>query len=151
MVDAIVASTLQRADETAQIIAEELGVGPVSNDPDLVERYAGEWQGFTREEIEADYPGWLAEGRRPPGWEADELLVERGLRAIARILTTHPTGDVLVVTHGGLIYAIEAHLGLAHERIANLGGRWLDSDGHGLSLGDRVDLLTTDRTVPETP
>ena len=45
VVDAIVASDLQRASETALIIAGELGVGPLVLEPDLRERDAGEWSG----------------------------------------------------------------------------------------------------------
>src|SRR5690606_34165227 len=51
-VDAVWASDLQRAVETAAIIAGELGVGPVVVDPDLRERDAGEFSGLTRPEIE---------------------------------------------------------------------------------------------------
>ena len=50
--DAIVASTLQRAAETAAIISEVMGVGPVLVEEDLQERSAGPWQGLTRVEIE---------------------------------------------------------------------------------------------------
>lgn len=64
VVDAIVASDLQRAAETAAIIAEELGVGPLVLEPGLRERDAGEWSGLTRAEIERDWPGYL--GSPPP-------------------------------------------------------------------------------------
>src|SRR3954449_1914254 len=57
--DAIFASDLQRATETALIISNALGVGPVVIDPDLRERDAGEWSGLTRSEIEEQYPGYL--------------------------------------------------------------------------------------------
>ena len=59
VVDAIVASDLQRATETALIIAGELGVGPLVLEPGLRERDAGEWSGLTRAEIERDWPGYL--------------------------------------------------------------------------------------------
>src|SRR5690606_40076504 len=58
-VDLIVASDLERARDTALIIAEAIGVGPVVIEPDLRERDAGEWSGLTREEIEAEWPGYL--------------------------------------------------------------------------------------------
>src|SRR5918996_2805211 len=74
-VDAIWASDLQRAAETAAIIADGVGVGPVTVDPDLRERDAGEFSGRTREEIEERFPGYLADGRRPPGWESDDHLL----------------------------------------------------------------------------
>ena len=101
VVDAVVASDLQRASETALIIAEALGVGPVVLEPGLRERDAGEWSGLTRAEIERDWPGYLdspsasrhtafagesvgtpsAERRRPPRWEPDDQLLDRVLAA----------------------------------------------------------------------
>ena len=153
-VDAVWSSDLLRAVETATIIADHVGVGPVVVDPDLRERDAGEYSGLTRAEIEQRFPGYLAAGRRPPGWEPDEHLRARALRALRRIAAEVPGGEVLVVTHGGLIYAVESHLGADHARLANAEGRWLDvaphaADGSGLRLGDRV-LLTApeDTTVP---
>ena len=64
---AIWASDLQRAAETAVIIGDDMGVGPVVLDADLRERDAGEWSGLTRAEIERRFPGFLADGRRPAG------------------------------------------------------------------------------------
>jgi probable phosphoglycerate mutase len=160
-VDAVVASDLQRASETAMIVAGELGVGPVVIDPDWRERDAGEWSGLTRAEIEEQWPGYLPETRsgfapseheeqrRPPSWEGDEPLLARALAALSRVHELVGDGDVLVVTHGGLIYTVEQHLGAPFERIANLAGRWVDVDGGGLKLGDRVHLVDPhDETVP---
>jgi len=149
-VDAVWASDLQRAMETATIIAGELGVGPVVLDPDLRERDAGEFSGLTRAEIAARFPGYLDDHRRPPGWEADEALVERAVRALRRIAVEVPGGDVLVVTHGGLVYALGAHLGEEFARLANTEGRWLDvGPGHIMRLGERVLLSAPeDTTVP---
>ena len=53
-------------------------------DARLQEVDAGEWTGLTRAEIEADWPGYLAEYRRPPGFETYEHLVGRALEALAR-------------------------------------------------------------------
>jgi broad specificity phosphatase PhoE len=149
-VDAVWASDLQRAVETATIIADQLGVGPVVVDPDLRERDAGEFSGLTRPEIAARFPGYLDDGRRPPGWEPDEALVVRALRALHAIAAEVPGGDVLVITHGGLVYALEQHLGEEFVRLANAEGRWLEvGPGAGLRLGERVLLSAPeDTTVP---
>jgi probable phosphoglycerate mutase len=149
-VDAVWASDLRRAVETAAIIADHLGVGPVVVDPDLRERDAGEFSGLTRPEIAARYPGFLDDGRRPPGWEPDESLVARALRALRAIAAEVPGGDVLVITHGGLVYALEQHLGEEFVRLANAEGRWLDvGPGGALRLGERVLLSAPeDTTVP---
>ena len=79
---------------------------------------------------------------------------ERALRALARIGAEVGGGDVLAVTHGGLIYVVEDELGHEGpiERLANGAGRWVvvASDG-GLSLGDRVLLVDDDEAPVTTP
>lgn len=148
-VDAIWASDLQRAAETAAIISSDLGVGPVVLEPDLRERDAGEYSGLTRSEIEERFPGYLEARKRPPGWEPEEHLLARALRVVHEIGRAVPGGDVLAVTHGGLVYTLEAHLGAAHARLANTEGRWIAVDGGRLRLGDRILLADADDlTVP---
>jgi broad specificity phosphatase PhoE len=148
-VDAIWASDLRRAAETAVIIGDDMGVGPVVLDADLRERDAGEWTGLTRAEIEQRYPGFLPDGRRPPGWESDELLLARAQRTLERIADAVTGGDVLVITHAGLVFAVERHLGLDRTRLANVEGRWVTLAGDGLRLGDRMLLADPeDVTIP---
>jgi probable phosphoglycerate mutase len=148
-VDAVWASDLSRASQTGLIIAEAIGVGPVVLEPDLRERDAGEWSGMTREQINEQYPGYLEERKRPPGWEPDDVLLARALRAVTRIGAEVPGGDVVAITHGGLVYVLEEHLGAGFARIANVEGRWLVVSGERLTLGDRLLLAEPgDVTVP---
>lgn len=166
-VEAVFASDLQRAAETAAIISGELGVGPVVLDPDLRERDAGEWSGLTRAEIEEQWPGYLdapadehagfgpartrgaSEPRRPPSWEPDHSVLARAMAALVRIHEVVGDGDVLTVTHGGLIYVLEGHLGAPFGRLANGGGRWFAVEGAQVTLGERV-LLVGDDGAPAT-
>ena len=122
--DAVWSSTLQRAAYTAAIIAEHIGVGPVQTDPGLMEAGFGPWQGLTITEIEAGWPGYLAEHRRPDGAEQPEVVVERALEALRRIAGEHPGGEVLVVTHAGLMRTIRRALDGDDVRFTNLGGCW---------------------------
>jgi broad specificity phosphatase PhoE len=140
-VDAIVASSLRRAFDTARIISEAIGVGPVVLEPDLMERHAGEWEGLTRAEIEAQWPGYLDAKRRPPGYELDEPLLERVHAGLARIRAEVPGDDLLVLTHGGVINALEASFGLDWQRVPNLGARWFVWDGAHYRIGDRLHLV----------
>ena len=179
VVDAIVASDLQRATETGLIISESLGVGPLVLEPDLRERDAGEWSGLTRVEIDRDWPGYLdpppsgragsfgagpasdaraqeqrtePPPRRPPSWEPDGSVLERALAALARIHDLAPDGEVIAVTHGGLVYVLEGHLGAPFERLPNLAGRWFEvgPGGDPLGLGDRVVLVDeSEVTIPK--
>ena len=140
IVDAIYASDLVRAHHTAELVAGQLGADVVVA-PNLRERSAGEWEGRTRAEIEERWPGFLESGRRPAGYEPDDSVLERVLTALEAIAGAHD-GDVLVVTHGGVVRVVERHLGgEAEGLIPNLGGLWLEHDGTGLRLGDRVVLL----------
>ena len=147
--DAIFASDLQRAHQTAMIISESLGQGPVIVDPDLRERDAGEWSGLTKDEVEAAWPGYLDSHRRPPAFEPDDSFLERILRALGRIREQVDDGEVLVLCHGGVIYALERHLNADAGRIANLGSRWVLDHGDRLELGERIDLVDPEElTVP---
>lgn len=146
-VDAVVASDLARAAETAAIIAGELGVGPVVVDAALRERAAGPWTGMTRAEIEAQYPGWLAEGRRPDGYETDEQVLAR---VVPALLALEGAGAaVLVVTHGGVIGAVDRELGETHARTPNLGGRIVEVTAGRLEPGEVV-LLVDEHDVAVT-
>jgi probable phosphoglycerate mutase len=149
-IEVIVASDLERAHQTALIIAEQLDHPEVLVEADFRERHAGEWQGLTKAEIEAEWPGYLAERRRPPGFESDDVLLERTGGALDRVLAAHADARVLVVSHGGVIYRLEEHLGEdAVVRIPNLGGRWFGHDGSTLALGERILLVEPDEvTVP---
>ncbi|MDP1819851.1 MAG: histidine phosphatase family protein [Acidimicrobiales bacterium] len=154
VVDAIVSSDLQRAADTAALLSNELGVGPLVLDPDLRERDAGEWSGLTRAEIEHGWPGYLddlgGERRRPPGWEPDDELLARTIASLARIHGLAPDGEAIAVTHGGLVYVLEGHFGEPFARLPNLGGRWLEVGPKGpVRLGERVVLIDPDEvTVP---
>lgn len=140
-VDMVASSTLERARHTAEAIADGIGVGPVIHIEELIERDAGDWSGLTRRQIEEQYPNYLAEGRRPPGWEPDEQLASRAMGAIEAIARTIDGGTAVVVTHGGVIYQVEGNLGSSFERIGNLGARWVELGPGGFTLGERIDLL----------
>lgn len=150
--DAIVASTLQRAATTASIIADELGVGPVTTDPDLRERHAGVLQGLTKEEIAERHPAYVEHRERAPGWEPDDEVVERAVGALARVARdVGPGGTALVVSHGGVITQLELLTGASREgRLANLGGRWFSVGPRSIEAGDAVVLVDPDElTVPQ--
>jgi broad specificity phosphatase PhoE len=149
-VDLIVSSDLQRAVETAQIISGRLGVGPVVIEPELRERDAGAWSGLTGEQIDAGWPGFREDGRRPEGWETDADLLVRVLASLDRIAAAYEGAEVLVITHGGVVYSLELLHGLDFERLPNLAGRTVVHHGDRLSLGERV-LLVDDDDITTVP
>ncbi|MGH9188674.1 MAG: histidine phosphatase family protein, partial [Acidimicrobiales bacterium] len=132
--DGVVASDLVRARRTAEVLSDGLGLGPVAVDPGLRERDVGDWSGLTRAEIAARWPDelafWLA-GRLPviPGGEPEDLFSDRALTAVRRLATEGR--DLLVVTHGGLLRALDRSLGARVAPVPNLAGRWYEQGADG--------------------
>jgi broad specificity phosphatase PhoE len=102
--DAVYASDLRRAHETAAIVAEPHCV-PVVADSGLREIDVGSWSGLTRAELAARFPG----GERPDG-ETREQHAGRVLGAVERIAREHPGARILLVTHGGTMRALRSHV-----------------------------------------
>jgi probable phosphoglycerate mutase len=102
------ASDLRRAFETAEIVGATIGVTPQPNEG-LREVFLGEWEGRTTQEIAAEFPdAWAAWVLEPdwdvvPGGEGAAAFDVRVAGAIDAIVNAHPHGDVIVVTHGGVI------------------------------------------------
>ena len=140
-VDGIVSSDLLRAAETAAIIAQQLGVGPVVVDERLRERAVGEWTGLTKAEIDKGWPGWLDDGRRPDGFEQVDIVLDRVIEALEAMHAASPGGSLLVVAHGGVIRSLAAMHGLADAPVAYLAGVTARVSPKGLSVGERVALL----------
>lgn len=103
--DAVVSSPLARARETAQIVADELGLelGPAYDD--LVERDYGPWEGRSSAEMIVEYPA-----KDYPGAETVDHMVERCLRALARIDADYPGKNVVLVCHGTIAKYTLIHL-----------------------------------------
>ena len=108
-VDAVYASDLARAKETAEIVGRRLGL-PVVVDPDLREKNWGSWEGLTGDERAAiELVGESTREHR-----------DRVLRAVRRIVERHPGQRVVVVTHGGSLRRIQAVVnGVAEPVIDN--------------------------------
>jgi broad specificity phosphatase PhoE len=144
---AVFTSPLQRAAETAHIIAapRRLRVVPEAG---LLEIDVGSWSGLTRTEIEHRFPDgyrrWL---ELASGWddgETYEALGERVVPTLLRIAAAHDAQPVLVVTHSGPIRAaVAAADGVAYaearravRRIENCAVYRLTIEGRTLARAD---------------
>jgi broad specificity phosphatase PhoE len=149
-ITAVWTSDLARARRTAEIIATRLRIDVVRDEPRLRERDVGSWSGLTREQIEERWPGYLEARRAPPDFENDATLLARTRAGLSAAVDGSSSGDVLVVTHGGVVRTIERSLGAEPDRLPNLAGRWfVAADPGRLTLGERVVLVAPeDVTVP---
>jgi broad specificity phosphatase PhoE len=152
-VDLWLASNLRRSWVAAGIVSQG---APVRIDPDLREIHFGQWEGLTRDEIQARDPvlfqDWQAgaEGFEYPGGEARSVFRARVERALERALASAGSTAVAVL-HKGVIREIvrqlrgealpkdEPPLGgvVILTRIA--GGAWL----HGERSSDPVGLAAS--------
>jgi broad specificity phosphatase PhoE len=109
--DAVYSSDLQRARETAEIVAAAHGLD-VTPLRDLREVDVGSWSGLTRTEAEQRFPEayarWLGGGEGWDDGETYEQLSERVVRAITGIAAAHQGERVLVIAHGGTIRTVHA-------------------------------------------
>ena len=150
-VTAVFSSDLQRARQTAELLAPP-GLTPVVVPP-LRERNVGAWEGLTRDEIDARFPGMREAHESPPGFESDGSLIARVLPALERIIGELASDAIaLIATHGGVIRTVERHLGSPPPPVPNLGGRWVIAEHTTLELGDREVLIDPEDaalTMPE--
>jgi broad specificity phosphatase PhoE len=100
--DAIYASPLSRARETASIIAAQLNLPEPTLVDDLVERDYGDAEGLNWQQLDAQFP----KRTDLPGRETREDVAERVVPALIAIAEQHPGQSVLVVSHGGAIRSV---------------------------------------------
>lgn len=106
--DAIYASPLLRARQTAEIIAAKLGIEEIHFDPRLREVSGGQIEGTIEEERVAKWGcGWR---ELDLGIEKHETILERGLPAIQEIKEAQPGKNILIVSHGAFIRKIASEL-----------------------------------------
>ncbi|WP_253883902.1 histidine phosphatase family protein [Actinomadura rupiterrae] len=119
---ALVASTLVRARDTAQTLADLTGL-PVEYDPELVERDGGEWEGLTAKQIRERFPAERARWE-PPGGENSAQVAKRVGAALERhAAALDPEGVLVVASHGAALRLGIAHLlGLPEDVWDCLGG-----------------------------
>lgn len=110
-VDAVYASPLERAQETAAPIAKRLGL-EVETQEGLLECDFGEWTGAELKGLRK-LPEWGTIERYPSGFRfpEGESFVEMQTRitdAVARFVAAHPGGTVVAVSHADPIKAAVA-------------------------------------------
>ncbi len=110
--DAIYASPLARAFDTAVAIGAVTGVAPVADDG-LIEMDVGEMEHLTGGELRERHPdflrAWLSEecaDARMPGGETLREVQDRAWDAVERICAAYPDGTVVAVTHNFVILTL---------------------------------------------
>jgi probable phosphoglycerate mutase len=111
-IDAVYASPLERARETAKPIGAARSL-PVQIDKGLLECDFGEWTGEALKTL-MKLPEWATVQRAPstfrfPGGESFTEMQTRMVTAIDRLRSAHPGGTIVCVSHADPIKAAVAH------------------------------------------
>jgi len=113
-VDVLYTSTLPRAAQTAEIVADAFGSVPYHVDADLVEHRPGEADGVPFAEFPDRFELFdlRAEPDRPlaPGGESLRQFYERVSTTVRRIVDEYAGATICVVCHGGVIDNAFRHL-----------------------------------------
>jgi probable phosphoglycerate mutase len=157
--DAIYASDLARACDTARAIAQAVGLD-VRTDRGLRERSFGVFQGLTFAEIEQRFPEPARRWRQreagfgPDGGESLERFCARAVGAVKALAARHRGQHIAVVTHGGVLdalYRAASRVALDAPRSWQLDNasinRLLASDS-GLVVVGWADTLHLERSSP---
>lgn len=134
--DAIVASPLGRAIETAQIVAERIGMGEPLIEPMLIERSFGEAEGLLYDQWRERYPDSVV-----PGGESIPELEARCRRLLTKLAKDFAGQRVLTVSHGALIRKLlnivsAGELPRKGERLGNASLSIVQFDGEHWSMLD---------------
>jgi len=127
-IDEIWSSPLRRARDTAQVIADALGL-PLQIEDRLRELHAGIFQGHLWADLESRFPEEVARWRsgdahyRIPEGESRTQLAARGHEALAA-LADRDAAHMIVVAHGGVLTAaLGSLLGREHPLLATAAER----------------------------
>lgn len=148
--DAVYASDLLRAQQTAEPIAGSLSLAAVA-DTGLREQHFGRVDGMRVDDIKRDHPeawaGWMRfeQDFAMPEGESTRVFHARVMAAIYRLCEAHPRQTVVVVTHGGvldMVYRTARSLGLNGPRqseIPNAGFNRIQVRQGGIDILDWAD------------
>lgn len=108
-IDTVYTSDLQRCVQTAEPLANELGLEPIKTEL-WRERDVGDFSGLTGGQAREQFPEiWAAATRGmidPPNGEPFADVLSRAWRAYETVRQAHSAGMVAVITHGGLLHAL---------------------------------------------
>jgi len=114
-VNVIISSPLRRCAEPAQAWAKMKGMDCII-DERIAEMHYGDWEDKSHDEIEAEFPGMLAQwrlnptGMRPPNGESPEELQARIANFWQDVCAQYADQHLLVVGHSGSTRMLIAHI-----------------------------------------
>ncbi|MBE2184821.1 MAG: histidine phosphatase family protein [Anaerolineae bacterium] len=159
-IQSLYASDLQRAVQTAEPLAEALGL-PMVQDARLREQNLGVFQGLTHEQHREKYPELVQAmyvdywGFTFPEGESRAQVRDRVIAFWNELLAHEPEGETVVILHGGTIRVLLIHLlgplrELEHVKIVNTSITTLEITEGGLRLVELAQIPHLQQTPQAT-
>ncbi|QDZ42984.1 bifunctional RNase H/acid phosphatase [Corynebacterium sp. sy039] len=103
VIDAVISSPLQRAQQTATIVAQELGLN-LKTEPGLKEMNFGAWEGLSFNQVRDQYPKlhsqWLIDSTVvPPAGESLDMVAQRVADTMTQLKQKYAGKTVVLVSH----------------------------------------------------
>ena len=134
----VLSSPLERAQETAVLIAQQIGAATGNAVPELIERGFGPLEGRIMAEVSDEESAAAAERIEP----RDHIL-SRAVPALLEIANRHAGRKIMIVSHGATMRTIRDALAGTMEPQGVENGEILDVDLARLAqLADELDLVS---------
>lgn len=138
-----ISSGLRRANESLELL---FGKVPYDVNPELQEMDFGSFEMRSHNELkdQAEYLTWISgdnDSNVTPGGESGKLMRKRALSAFLKIAEKEQ--DTVIVTHGGVIAAIMAHLFPMESKNRY---QWQSANGRGYKLTCTNGVWTYEKT-----
>lgn len=154
--DAVFSSDLMRAKRTAEIIVLEKKLA-VKTTEALRERNFGKFSGKPIKELFELFDSWktlsyseLIKQRPADDAESDEEIIARLITFLREIAVAYQGKNVLITTHGGIIYNFLAHLGVINHKklviIENTALVVVESDGIDFNVLEKKGVTINDES-----
>lgn len=142
---AVVSSDLARSRSTAELMAQAAELGEVDVRRRLREQDQGAWTGLTKAEVKRTWPDLARRRpREPHGGETQAELTRRVWAELEELASQYSGLQVLVVTHAGVIKAVERALGCDDTPVRHLQGRWIHrATGGPTAVANEPEVGTT--------
>ena len=148
--DLLVSSPTRRALQSAELIAQRLGITHIEIIPEFMAREPGEAHNLTPREIDERFPDGQV-----PGSESREHVRERAMRGLNHLAQTHEGKRILIVAHregiNGIVWVVsggQLGTGITQLKIGSITmleyqhGEWRLADYNGTG---HLDGLATER------
>jgi len=103
--DIIITSPLSRARQSAEIIAEDIGLTEIIEEENFTERDYGEASGLTEEERKKVFPNGIFNGV-----ENIEELQQRMISSIKKYIKMYYGKNMIIISHGAAINSLLSYL-----------------------------------------